>query len=86
MRPQRKIFPRIIQILKIGDKVFKRSMLYLRKETKIWRKQLKKQIFSIELHNKKLNRHTETEKSNICNKQSSDSFHKKLVLTLKIKQ
>lgn len=35
--------------------------------------------------NKKLNRYSKAE-NNICNKQSSDSFHSKLLLTLKIKQ
>lgn len=46
-RPQRKIFPKIIQILEIGDKVFKRSMItILKKINQNMEKAIEKRIFS----------------------------------------
>ena len=46
IRPQRKIFPRIIQILEIGDKVFKRSMIVIFKtRDQNMEKTIEKRIF-----------------------------------------
>ena len=46
-KPQRKIFPKIIQILEICDKVFKRSMnAVLKKINQNKEKAIEKRIFS----------------------------------------